>query len=357
MKGSQLTFAREYRGYTQKDLVNNIDGLSQSNLSNFEHGLDKLSDSLLEKIMSFLNFPTSFLDLSIVDYVENKHYRRKSTVAIKIKKQIDKFTSLVGYCFDCLAEYVELPEYKFGDYDLYEMGITPSHVAKQVRRQFRLGNEPIKDISKLLEANGVFIYQWDCPYSAFDGVSMITGKGYHLVIVNKNTSNDRKRRTYAHELGHLMMHECPSIFVDPERDKEVEADIFASELLMPEIAIRDSLYGLKLQKLPMLKQYWLVSMLSLIVRAERLGCIDKKKEKTLMIEGGSRNHWRTKEPFDVSIDEPSVIKQTLNLIKNSLGYDIEILAKAMSLPNDIVCSIFEEKSKIIKLKIINQSNS
>lgn len=350
MRGSQLTFAREYRGYTQKDLTSNIKGLSQSNLSNFEHGLDKLSDSVIEKIMSFLEFPINFLDLSIVDYVENKHYRKRSTISIKDKKQIDKFTSLVGYCFDCLAEYVELPEYKFGDYDLQAMFANPSDVAKQVRRQFRLGNEPIRDISKLLEANGVFIYQWDCPYPTFDGVSMITGKGYHLVIVNKNVSNDRKRRTYAHELGHLMMHECPSIFVDPKRDKEQEADEFASELLMPKVAIRGSLYGLKMQKLPLLKQYWLVSMVSIIVRAERLGCIDKKKEKNMMIEA-SRNQWRTKEPFDVAIDDPSVIKQTLNLIKNSLGYDIDTLAKVMFLPTDIVNDILGEKTKIVKLKI------
>lgn len=353
MRGSQLTFAREYRGYTQKDLVNNIDGLSQSNLSNFEHGLDKLSDSLLEKIMSFLGFPVSFLDLSVVDYVENKHYRTKSTISIKNKKQIDKFTSLVSYCFDCLAEFVELPEYKFGDYDLEEMAITASDVAKQVRRQFRLGNEPIKNICRLLEANGVFIYQWDCPYPTFDGVSMVTGNGYHLVIINKNVSNDRIRRTLAHELGHSMMHECTSIFVGPNRDKESEADEFASELLMPQIAIRDSLYGLTTSKLPLLKRYWLVSMVSLIVRAERINCIDKKKEKNMMIEA-SRKHWRTKEPIDVPIDEPSVIKQSLNLIKNSFGYNIEVLAKTMRLPTDIVENIFGEKSRIVKLKIFKQ---
>lgn len=349
MKGSQLTFAREYRGYTQKDLVDNIVGLSQSNLSNFEHGLGKLSEHLVKKIMDFLKFPSQFLDLSIVDYVENKHYRTKSTVTVKNKKQIDKFTSLVGYCFDCLAEYVELPEYKFGDYDLNEMGIAASDVAKQVRRQFRLGYEPLMDIYKFLETNGVFVYQWDCPYPTFDGVSMVTGNGYHLVIVNNNVSNDRIRRSLAHELGHTMMHECPSIFVDPNRNKEAEADEFASELLMPMAAIRDSLYGLKPSKLPLLKQYWLVSMTSLIVRAERIGCIDKKKEKNMMIEA-SRNHWRTKEPIEVPIDSPSVISQILNLVKQEYGYELDTLAKTMELPVDIVNDVLGSKSKIIRLR-------
>ena len=56
----QLIFAREYRKYTQTDLASHITGLSQSNLSKFEKGLGTLSDDIVQKIISFLDFPEKF---------------------------------------------------------------------------------------------------------------------------------------------------------------------------------------------------------------------------------------------------------------------------------------------------------
>ena len=39
MNPKQLTFVREYKGYSQTELSSNIKGLSQSNLSKFEMGV------------------------------------------------------------------------------------------------------------------------------------------------------------------------------------------------------------------------------------------------------------------------------------------------------------------------------
>ena len=75
MKSKQLTFAREYRGLTQKALSDAISGLSQSNLSKYEKGIGTLSDETVNRIMSFLKFPIGFLDLNIWNNVENKDYR------------------------------------------------------------------------------------------------------------------------------------------------------------------------------------------------------------------------------------------------------------------------------------------
>lgn len=72
----QLTFAREYRGYSQTDLASKIPGLSQSNLSKFEKGLSTLSDDLKMKIVDFLNFPAAFFCQKISNTIENPHYRR-----------------------------------------------------------------------------------------------------------------------------------------------------------------------------------------------------------------------------------------------------------------------------------------
>src|SRR5690625_7565292 len=85
----QLTFAREYRGYSQTDLSSMIDGLSQPNLSKFEKGLSTLSDELLSKIMSFLDFPFDFLSKNISNKSETAHYRKRTTITKKDRTDIE----------------------------------------------------------------------------------------------------------------------------------------------------------------------------------------------------------------------------------------------------------------------------
>lgn len=52
----QLTFVREYRGYSQTELASKIPGLSQSNLSKFEKGLGILSADVVKRIIDFWAF-------------------------------------------------------------------------------------------------------------------------------------------------------------------------------------------------------------------------------------------------------------------------------------------------------------
>lgn len=69
------------------------------------------------------------------------------------------------------------------------------------------------------------------------------------ILINKNHSEERKRFTLAHELGHFFLHEGKELFVDSSkvgflfrstRDSDVsdarveqEANVFAAALLMP----------------------------------------------------------------------------------------------------------------------------
>ena len=56
------------------------------------------------------------------------------------------------------------------------------------------------------------------------------------------------------------MHTSNDFIISDTRDKENEANRFASEFLMPAIEISKSLRGLKLSYLVELKRYWLTSM-------------------------------------------------------------------------------------------------
>lgn len=339
----QLIFAREYRGYSQSELASKIEGLSQSNLSKFEKGLSSLSDEMILKINNHLGFPESWLQQNISNLPENAHYRKRTTISKKVKIDIEYSVRLMGYIVDQMSDSIEWPEFKFKPLDIEE-GYTPESIAKYARQYLKISpNEPIKDIFKLLEGNGIIIIEFDAN-EKFDGVSFITDKGNPVIIINKKFSNDRKRFTLSHELGHQLAH----IFPVPEyRDKEDEANRIASEFLMPSDFIKSSLTNLRLSYTSELKKYWLTSKASIIRRAKDLKCISYDKYKYLMIEL-SRNGNLRDEGLDVFIDKPNLFAEAYRLHKNELEYSDSELSKAFNLPIDVI----ERFCKQNKLRIV-----
>lgn len=354
MENKQLTFAREYRGLSQTELAKRVAGLSQSNLSKFEKLGGSLSETALRNAMKALEFPFEFLYIEINNNPESKHYRKKNQIGEKDKTKIDRFVSTAAYVFDNILDEFEAPPFNFHYLDV-ENGISPEEAARQTRRTCRIGCGAIRNICNLLERNGVFVYFWDCEYKDFDGVSLVSDKGNHIVVVNKNMPNDRIRFSLAHELGHLIMHNSMFIVLEA-RDKEKEANQFAAEFLMPEREIGSALLNLKPSALPLLKQMWLTSMSSLIVRAKTLGKIDSNRYKMLMTEL-SRKGWRTNEPIQVELDSPTYLADAENMLQDEFNLDYTEQARMMSLPVDILRLIFQGKAmtKMLKpLLLINQ---
>lgn len=348
MNNKQLTFAREFRGYSQTELSNSIQGLSQSNLSKFEKGFGVLSEEIQKKIITFLDFPEEFFNRKINSVIENANYRKRATVS---KTKILKFENkcrIVGYVIDEFSESIEWPDFTLSPLNV-EDGFSPEYVANYTRRFLKLGrDEPVRNIYSLLESSGIILYEID-DLEKFDGVSFITDKGFPVIIVNKNFSNDRKRFTIAHELGHVLMHNENNFPISSYRDKEKEANLFASEFLMPQESIKNTLRSLRINDLGDLKSYWLTSMASIIRRAKDLKGIDDNRYKYFLIEM-SRNGFTKKEPIEVFIDKPTCLKNAINLFKNDLVYSFDDFTKFTSLPKDIVEVIFNS-GNIVKLKI------
>jgi Zn-dependent peptidase ImmA (M78 family)/DNA-binding XRE family transcriptional regulator len=349
MNHKQLTFAREYRGYSQTDLAESIKGLSQSNLSRFEKGFGVLSDDIQRKIIEYLNFPEEFFNRKINSTIENANYRKRASIGKNITQRFENKCKLIGYIIDEFSESIEWLDFALSPLNVEE-GYTPKYIANYNRKLLKLTkDEPVKNIMSLLEQSGVIIYEID-EIEKFDGVSFITDKGFPVIIVNKNFSNDRKRFTIAHELGHILLHNENLFPISSYRDKEKEANIFASEFLMPEDEIKNSLRQLKMSDLGDLKSYWLTSMSSVIRKAKDLNFLDDNRYRYFMIEM-SRYGYNKKEPIEVFIDKPTCFKNAYQLFKNEFSYDIDDFVKFTALPNDILENIlFFERT--IKLKVL-----
>lgn len=352
MNHRQLTFARELRGFSQTDLSSSIKGLSQSNLSKFEKGLSVLSEDVQKKIISFLNFPVEFFDRKINSSIENGNYRKKASIT---KSDILKFENkckLLGYMIDEMSESIEWPDFKLMPLNIEE-GYTPSYIANYNRKILNIRKDyPVRDICELLESNGIIVYEMTA-LEKFDGVSFFTDKGFPVIVINKAFPNDRKRFTIAHELGHILLHNESNFPIPSYRDekcKEREANEFASEFLMPENDIKNSLRGISLNDVAKLKSHWLTSMGSILRRAKDLKCINEDRYRYFMIEM-SRNGFNRREPVEVTIDRPQCFKNGYFLFKNELLYDDDDFVTMMNLPKDILDEIFYF-DKMVTLKVI-----
>ena len=118
---------------------------------------------------------------------------------------------------------------------------TPTEIARAVRPVAGLlEGEPVRNISRLLEDNGVKLLLLQTTRDSFLGLSVGKADGGPAVVVNTwdRISVERWIFTAAHELGHLLLHptEYRREATEMPNEPEQEADAFASELLMPEAA-------------------------------------------------------------------------------------------------------------------------
>lgn len=126
--------------------------------------------------------------------------------------------------------------------------MSPQEQAKKVLKDLGIKGVPVpvEEIAERLGAKLSFE-----PFEGKDEISgMLFRDGNRIVIgINSTHANTRQRFTIAHEIGHLVLHKG-AMFVDKtvrlNRDstsskaidpREIEANRFAAELLMPDTAI------------------------------------------------------------------------------------------------------------------------
>jgi Zn-dependent peptidase ImmA (M78 family) len=180
------------------------------------------------------------------------------------------------------------------------------HLASEVRRAWKLGLDPIPNMTELLEEKGLKVLTVHLP----DRVSGFTclvkrpdAADLPVIVVNSHFSLERRRLTLAHELAHRL--------IDGEgmSEKEVEkaANLFAGAFLMPkehllrEVGKHRQALGYK--ELIGLKKLYRVSGAAVLMRLRHVGVIS---ESTLIYAFQTiARGWRTQEPEEL---EPPAIR-------------------------------------------------
>lgn len=234
--GANVARLRLDRELTQEGLAGKA-GISRVALGKIERGAVIPRAATLNGLAKALKVPigelvTPVRTLEGVRFRADRQVHAREQILAKVSKWLDAYAGLETDLDDDL---------EFGFQMKLPRGTDPAGAARRARRSAGLGpEEPVRDICGLLEQNGVKVLLFETRRDSFFGLSVSSVGGGPAVVVNTwdRISVERWIFTAAHELGHLLLH--PSEY---QRDRtevpartEREADEFASEFLMPDIA-------------------------------------------------------------------------------------------------------------------------
>jgi Zn-dependent peptidase ImmA (M78 family)/DNA-binding XRE family transcriptional regulator len=323
INGDMLVLAREYRGLTQEQAAL-LAGCAQSTIAKVEAGLrSELEDEYVIKLSAQLDFPIAFFQQKdeLLGFGSSAYfYRKRASIPASERKKVHSSVNLLRIAVRKVLPLVEIkPSRELPRMSVEEYNNDPASVARALRAFWKMPDGPVKDLTALVESAGVLVLTYDFGTKAVDATSLQLTDMPPLLFAHQGVPGDRWRFTIAHELAHLVMHDVP------HEAMEQEADIFASEFLVPENELRPQLLKigtLGLKELVALKRYWRVSMQMLIQCAKRIGFINDKKVTQLMILM-NKFHMRIEEPEPISRETPSNFQRMLEALTNSLKFSAE----------------------------------
>jgi len=190
-----------------------------------------------------------------------------------------------------------------------------SQVAASERERLGVGQrDPIENIFKLLDEQGVRIFRQEMPDHEVYGLSAFSPRYGLCVFVNQANTLERQVFSLAHEYGHLLMHrsfyKARTPFAGLHKDHEIEemAHIFAANLLVPELGLREVFLrdvGEKmvgLEDIVFLKHYFRVSIDMMLCRLRDLRLISDAEYNQLLEEVNKRRGDETKELAPMSAE-------------------------------------------------------
>lgn len=323
---NRLEFARQRRKLTKKKLAEAA-GISPVTLSRISSGTTKeASEETVSALAKVLNYPVEFFYLDDIEPINAAAVSFRSLKAMTaLQKEAALASGALGVTFcDWVAERFNLPEENL--LDLRNEDSVSAAVA--IRAHWGLGHRPIKNLIKLLESKGVRVFNLSEGHDV-DAFSFWRD-GTPYIFLNTLKSAERSRFDAAHELGHLLMHRHGCF---EGRDVEREADVFASNFLIPrEDLIANVPLTPALSKLTDSKKRWGVSLVALAHASKDAGLLSDWCYRELCKRMSSLGY-RKNEPEPMAREYSVLWKMVLEELWKD-RYSTDAIAKALGLPTD-----------------------
>lgn len=344
--GDRLKTARIYRSMTLAELGKSLD-LSKQTLSLYENNKGNPDFSTVIKLSKTLHFPINyfFQEKNINITSGTTYFRSLSSTSKKSRSAEITKVEFIGALYEALYNYIEFPVLNLPKININSQNLKDEeieNVAIKLREFWNLGYDPINDLQYTLEENGLIVTGMNVADQKIDAYSQVVNidgiENYIIVLSVGNKGKARINFDLAHELGHILLHpwteDIETLSNDEFKDRERQANKFASSLLLPkETFSKDcSRYPTELEYYIRLKKKWGISIQAMLYRACDLDIISNNQFQYLMRQISSKG-WRKKEPGDT----PHVLNE------NIFKMGIELLLDNNYTKQDVT-NIFEESS-------------
>lgn len=319
MDPSRITFARELRGLTKKDLAEKIQKTSSA-VSQIERGLLRPDLETFVGISFALKVPPSFfirnpafskqIDLS------SCHFRSLRSTTQAMRKQSTRKGDLWIDLMEVLgSKGVIFPDEQLSNFQgPPESNEDIERMAVALRKHWGMGLGPIPNIVKLLESKGILVLPLPDANDKVDAYSTWRGNK-PCMLLSYHKSASRIRFDASHELGHLIMHED---ITAGDTIAERQANRFAGAFLAPkESFLEECPKGWSYAGFSRLKDRWKISIQALLYRAKELGRISTSTHRRAMIQMSKAN-MRKNEGLEWEKELPVMITHALELLQGQI---------------------------------------
>jgi Zn-dependent peptidase ImmA (M78 family)/transcriptional regulator with XRE-family HTH domain len=303
MFSKRLKLARRKAGLSLRDLSATMDGLVTAQaIGKYERAESMPSSGVLIALAKALNVSLTYLldaqELSLAGV----EFRTKANTTGKDRAHVE--TEVLEW----IERYLQVETILDLDSAMWHCPVQnprklknvadAEKLANDVREAWKLGTDPIPNMTELLEEKGLKVLTIDLPQRVSGFTCLVQrSKGQMplpVIVVNNVFSLERRRLTLAHELAHRVI-DTDSL---GNKDEEKAANLFAGAFLMPaehlhrEVGIRRKSFGW--QEVIELKRLYRVSGAAMLMRLRQLDVIS---ESTLIYAWQTvARGWRTQEP-------------------------------------------------------------
>lgn len=326
---------RDELGLTQKDVAAKAD-LSDAGYRNIESG--KVKESRMDSLTRI----AKVLDVPLMAFFEQP--RELVSVRFRAQKKLRVRQRIINAMARWLEDF-EFLEDLLDDHRPFKLsglatklepysGEVPRsiHAARLARVVLDLDpDEPIQDVVGLMEWAGVKVRMMKYTGDGFFGLSG-WGRSYEspgvIVCDNDNVSAERKIFSAVHEMGHLILHRDEyNVREDHEdKDREKEADQFASHFLMPDDQFEEKWNELRgkspYDRVMVTKKLFNVSYRTVLYRLAENDAIDFGDAQRYVyrihrMKEGRKLGGRS-EPYEIGKDYPFIARRLDNLVRRAI---------------------------------------
>lgn len=343
--GSNLENIRMINGLSRKDLALKI-GVSEQAIWQYETKNTMPDINKMYDIANLFSVKTSyFINKQPIEFQESTVL--KQNIAFRAKNQ-KVSTKILAKQFYQAVYLSNLTNYLFSFIKKPEMSIFHilSHVdellsdrievnrrniiskSANLTRNLLLTNSNNSELLFNIEKAGIVVYEKSID-SEVDAFSFWSNNQTPFIVLGNNKGVAVRRNfDIAHELGHLILHrniQYDMLSNEEYKEIEREADIFASELLLPKVEFTEDFKKISKKSNPdylkILKEKWCVSIQAIAMRAYYLGLMSDSQYRYFWASINKMGY-KQLEPLDEKLELPQPVKIN-SLIK--FYFDKEIL--------------------------------